>query len=107
MNIFERIAEAKIRQGQAAGEFTGLGGEGRPLDLDSMRGVHAEDRAAYSLLRNAGFAPEEVGTRRELAAVEAEIARAGPGADHEALRRRRLALELKRNLAADRRLGRL
>ena len=58
-------------------------------------------------MRNAGFAPEEVGTRRELAAVEAEIAQAGPGADHEALRRRRLALELKRNLATDKRLGRI
>ena len=48
MNSFERIAEAKIRQGQAAGEFSGL-----------------------------------------------------------APRRRRLALELKRNLATDKRLGRL
>ena len=107
MNFFERIAEAKIRKGQAAGEFNGLAGEGKRLDLEPMRGVRPEDRAAYSVLRNAGFAPEEVGTRRELATVEAEIARAEAGADHEALRRRRLALELKRNLAADRRLGRL
>ena len=108
MNIFERIAEAKIRQGQAAGEFSRLAGEGKPLDLGEMRGVRAEDRAAFSLLRNAGFAPEEVATRRELAVVEAEIARgATAGSDFEQLRRRRLALELKRNLATDKRLGRL
>ena len=67
MNPFERIAEAKIRQGIEQGEFDDLAGRGEPLDLDDLRGVRAEDRAAYTLLRNSGFAPEEVGTRRELA----------------------------------------
>ena len=108
MSIFERIAEAKIRQGQAAGEFSGLAGEGQPIELGELRGVRAEERAAFTLLRNAGFAPEEVCTRRELAAVDAEISRGGTSdADFEQLRRRRLALELKRNVAADKRLGRL
>ena len=111
MNIFERIAEAKIRQGQARGEFSNLAGEGKPIDLAEMRGVRAEDRAAFTVLRNSGFVPEEVHTRRELAGVESEMARGqaegASDADFEQLRRRRLALELKRNLAADRRLGRL
>ncbi len=108
MNIFERIAEAKIRKAEADGEFENLAGRGRPLRLDDMRGVPAEDRAGYRLLRNAGFAPEEVGARRELARIDAEMARAeaDPGR-YEVLRRQRLALELKRDLAADRRLGRL
>jgi hypothetical protein len=50
--------------------------------------------------------PEEVTTRRQLAALDAEIAAGAPGADLATLRSRRMALELKRNLAAERRLRR-
>jgi hypothetical protein len=106
MNIFEQIAEGKIRAGIEAGEFDSLAGSGRPLDLDSLRGVRSEDRAAFTLLRNSGFVPDEVTTRRELAAVEAKLAR-GPSGDteYERLLRQRTALELKRNLQTERRLG--
>jgi hypothetical protein len=106
VDAFRRIAEARIERAIAAGEFDDLPGAGRPLDLDSLRGVPADERAAYAVMRNAGVVPEEVTTRRQLAALDAEIAAGAPGADLATLRSRRMALELKRNLAAERRLRR-
>lgn len=106
MDAFRRIAEARIERSIAAGEFDDLPGAGRPLDLEALRGVPAEERAAYTVMRNAGIVPEEITTRRELAALDAEIAAADSRADLTALRARRVALELKRGLAAERRLRR-
>ena len=106
MDAFRRIAETRIERAIAAGEFDDLAGAGRPLDLDALRGVPAEERAAYTVMRNAGIVPEEITTRRQLAALDAEIAAGAPDADLTTLRSRRTALELKRNLAAERRLRR-
>jgi hypothetical protein len=69
----ELVAEARIAEAIAAGAFTGLPGAGRPLVLDDEADVPAEWRVAFHLLRNAGFRPEWIETRREIreAAVEA------------------------------------
>ncbi len=107
MNPIERIAEARIQSAIEAGELENLAAAGKPLDLTDLGSIPPEERAAYRILRNAGLVPEEVTSRRELARVEAALARGARDAELETLRRRRLALELKRNLAADRRLGRL
>jgi hypothetical protein len=106
VDAFRRIAETRIERAIAAGEFDDLDGAGRPLELGSLRGVPADERAAYTVMRNAGIVPEEITTRRQLAALDAEIAAGAPDAEIATLRSRRMALELKRNLAAERRLRR-
>jgi hypothetical protein len=61
MFAFELIAERKIEEALARGEFDGLPGEGRPLDLDDDDALVPEDlRMAYRILKNAGFAPQGV-----------------------------------------------
>jgi hypothetical protein len=60
MFAFELIAERKIEEAAARGEFDGLPGEGRPLDLDDDALVPEDLRMAYRILKNAGFAPQEV-----------------------------------------------
>ena len=60
MFAFELIAERKIEEALARGEFDGLPGEGRPLELDDDALVPEELRMAYRILKNAGFAPQEV-----------------------------------------------
>jgi len=60
MFAFELIAERKIEEALARGEFDGLPDEGRPLDLDDDALVPEELRMAYRILKNAGFAPQEV-----------------------------------------------
>jgi hypothetical protein len=60
MFAFELIAERKIEEALARGEFDGLPGEGRPLDLDDDALVPEDLRMAYRILKNAGYAPQEV-----------------------------------------------
>lgn len=77
MLVFEMIAERRIAEAVAQGEFDGLPGAGRPLELDDDALVPAELRMAHRILKNAGFLPGDVGPRglgpRRLELVRARI----------------------------------
>jgi hypothetical protein len=70
MLLFESIAEEKIREAQARGEFDDLPGAGKPLALDDDPLVPEDLRVAYRILKNAGFVPLEVEARSEIRALE-------------------------------------
>ncbi|GAB6037822.1 DUF1992 domain-containing protein [Fundidesulfovibrio butyratiphilus] len=54
------IAEQRILEAMEKGEFDNLPGKGKPLDLDDDANVPEDLRMAYKLLKNAGYAPEEL-----------------------------------------------
>ena len=60
------IAEKRIEEAQARGEFDNLPGRGRPLELEDMSHVPEELRMAYKILRNAGCLPPELAERKEI-----------------------------------------
>lgn len=68
----DALAERRIEDAIARGELDQLPGAGRPLVFDDDLLVPIELRAAYRILKNAGFVPPEVESRRELATLEAE-----------------------------------
>ena len=70
MLAVELLAEKRIQEAFAQGEFDDLPGAGRPLALDDDSLVPEELRVAWRILRNAGFVPPEVEARREIAALE-------------------------------------
>jgi hypothetical protein len=65
MLLFEYLAEQKIAEAERAGALSDLPGAGRPLALDDDRHVPEDLRAAYRILKNAGYVPPEVEARRE------------------------------------------
>ena len=65
MISFELIAERKIAEAAAQGEFDNLPGAGKPLDLEEDALVPEDQRMANRILRNAGFAPREVEESRK------------------------------------------
>lgn len=89
MLVFDIIAEARIAEASARGEFKDLPGAGRPLELDDDRLVPPELRVAYRMLKNAGFVPPEIEARREITGLRAIIASLG-GESGEPARRRAL-----------------
>lgn len=97
---FEKIAEQRILDAIARGELDNLPGAGRPLDLDDDSLVPAELRLAHRMLKNAGYVPEEVRLKREIADLESMVSGPAPDpAQRRALKRLEL---LKAKLAARR-----
>ena len=93
MDILAKIAERKISEAMARGEFDDLPGRGKPLVMEEdLTGVPAELRMAYRILKNAGFVPPEVELRKEIVTLH-ELVRTLE--DDEERRKRRRELEFK------------
>ncbi len=87
LTLLDALAEARIEEAIARGELDGLPGAGQPLVLDDDRLIPEDLRAAYRLLKNAGFVPPEVEARRDVADLVALLATL----DDDATRRRAVA----------------
>ena len=68
--MLDSIAERKIAEAIAAGAFDELPGAGKPLELDDDSNVPEDLRAAYRILKNAGYVPPEVQTLNQIAELE-------------------------------------
>ncbi len=100
MNPIDQIAETRIREAIERGELSGLPGEGRPLQLDDDSAIPEELRAAYRILKNAGFLPPELQLRKELREAE-HLLQQLPESERSRARVRLELLQLR--LAANRR----
>lgn len=87
MLIFDLIVEQRIQEAMEAGAFDDLPGAGRPLALDDDSMVPESLRAAFRVLKNAGYVPPEVHALRQMR----ELTRYIEGATDESERRRAVA----------------
>jgi len=71
-----RLAESRIEEAIANGEFRDLPGHGQPLDLGEYFALPASERAGAAVLKNANVVPPEVEMLKEIAALEEAIGRA-------------------------------
>ena len=100
MNLLDQIAEQRIQDSISRGELRDLPGEGQPLHLEDDSAIPEELRAAYRILKNAGFLPPELQWRRELQEAE-HLLQQLPESDRSRARARLELLQLR--LAASRR----
>lgn len=91
MHPLEQLAEARIAEAAARGEFENLPGAGRPLRLDDDAAVPETLRVAYRVLKNAGCVPPEVAARGEALTLE-RLLRCARDGDERARLNRRLQL---------------
>jgi len=93
-----RGVEASLQEAIQRGEFDNLRGKGRPLNLYAYFDTPEAVRLGYSLLKDAGFIPEEVELRNEVVALSeilrTEVDEAKRGRLRKNLRDRELRLEL-------------
>lgn len=66
MLFIERLAEQRIQEAIQDGQLDNLALAGQPLELHDDSAVPRELRAGYRLLKNAGYLPPELETRREI-----------------------------------------
>lgn len=93
--VFELLAERRIAEALARGDLEHLPGAGRPLVFDDDPLVPAEQRMFSRVLRQAGFVPNGVLLRKEIAELRREIAALPPGERRDAVRRHLLELVLR------------
>lgn len=66
MLLIDQLAEARIAEAVQEGKLENLEGMGKPLQLDDDSMVPAELRMAYRVMKNSGFLPPEVVTRKSI-----------------------------------------
>jgi hypothetical protein len=69
MDFFACIAEQRIQEAMARGDFDNLPGRGKPIVQEDLSGVPEELRMAYKVLKNAGCVPPEVELTNEVASL--------------------------------------
>jgi hypothetical protein len=69
-----KLAENRIEEAIANGEFENLPGQGRPLDLGEYFALPAAERAGVALLKSAQVVPPEVELLQRIAELEAVLA---------------------------------
>lgn len=74
MEPFAQLAEARITEAMARGDFEDLPGKGKRLDLSDDPLVATELRMAYRILKNAGYVPPEVALRKEINHIQTLLA---------------------------------
>ena len=87
MLFFEIIAERRIREAIANGEFDDLPCAGQPLQLEEEPFVTPGQRMVNHSLKRAGLVPSEVSMRKAIAGLREEIRHLPPGEEAEAKRR--------------------
>ena len=98
---FDKLADRRIREAMSEGKFDRLPRRGA-LDLEDYFKVPADRRMAYSILKSAGFVPEEVELLRELHRLRREIENAADETTRSRLRNALSATQLKLDLALER-----
>ncbi len=67
--IYDSV-EAQIRAAIERGDFDNLPGKGKPIDLSEWEKTPEHLRMTYGILKNAGYSPREVHTKKELASLK-------------------------------------
>lgn len=103
MDMFEIIAERKIREAIDRGEFENLPGYGQPLIPDGLENLPEDLRVAYKILKNAGILPEEMESRKEIVSLQNLIQACHDDAERSELTRKLNEKELRLNMIMEKR----
>lgn len=71
----EKLIEERIKEAIERGEFDDLAGKGKPLDLSAYFQTPEDLRLGYSILRSAGFLPEEARLLKEVEELRERLTR--------------------------------
>ncbi|MGG3455289.1 DnaJ family domain-containing protein [Paenibacillus rhizolycopersici] len=103
MGLLSWLAEQKIAEAMARGEFDDLPGKGKPLKVEDLSGVPEDLRMAYKLMKNAGYVPEEIQLQQEMVRLADLLAACEEGPEKQALKKQLSEQRLRLKLLADER----
>jgi hypothetical protein len=104
---FGRVAESRIREAIANGEFENLPGSGKPLNLEEYFSTPEDLRMAFSILKNANCAPAEVELLKELSRLQDAVAQTTDSGTKQELQRTLIQRQTELAIALERRSPRV
>jgi hypothetical protein len=72
MKIYDSV-EVRIREAIERGDFDNLPNKGKPIDLSGWQKTPPGHRLSYSILKNAGYSPREVHTKKVMAELRSQL----------------------------------
>ncbi len=94
--------DSSIEEAMKRGDFDNLPGKGKPLRLDEYFDTPEELRVGYSVLKSAGFVPEEAELLKEIGALKEKLAQTRDEGERKQLQRQINDRQLKYNLQVER-----
>ncbi|MGD0883998.1 MAG: DnaJ family domain-containing protein [Thermodesulfovibrionales bacterium] len=70
MEITAKIADERIREAMERGELDNLRGAGKHLTFEDETWMAEDLRLAYRILRNSGYIPAEIETRKDILSLK-------------------------------------
>ena len=101
-----RIAESRITEAMARGEFENLPGAGKSLNLDEYFNTPEALRVGFSILKNANCVPAEVELLNEVSRLEQVILETSDATARQELRRSLVDRQLQLAIMLERRARR-
>jgi hypothetical protein len=95
--------EQKIRDAIARGEFDNLPGAGKPQDHSGYFALPEELRMGYTVLKNAGYIPDEVDLLKKIGALREQLAGCTDLKERQSLNRTMMDLQLRFDILMDQR----
>jgi hypothetical protein len=94
--------EAAIRDSIEKGEFENLKGKGKPLDLDGYFDAPEDIRLGYSIMKNAGYIPEEVDLLNQISELKEQLKKTTDNNKRKDLKKKIIDVQLKYDLRMER-----
>jgi hypothetical protein len=94
--------EEAIQKAIERGNFDNLKGKGKPLDLNDYYDTPEDVRIGFSLLKNAGYIPEEVELLNTINEIKAKIKDTKSETERKELSKKLLENQLKYDLRMER-----
>jgi DNA-binding response OmpR family regulator len=94
--------EDAIRNSIQRGELDNLKGKGKPLDLNDYFNTPEDIRLGYTLLKNAGYIPEEVQLLNQISEIKGKISQEKIESKLKELRKQLRDIQLKYDLQMER-----
>ena len=91
-----------IRNAIERGEFGNLKGKGKPLDLNDYFNTPEDIRLGYTLLKNAGYIPDEVQLLNQISELKGKISQEKNKSMLKELRKQLRDVQLKYDLRMER-----
>ena len=99
----DRAIEEIIQAAMARGEFDNLPGQGKPLNLDAYFSLPEDERLAITMLRNAGYVPDEVQLLRDIEELKQKLVAASDAEEQARIKKTLDSKVLALDIALERR----